>query len=363
MMIPDYSAGPWASAGIVSIDAKILAAKAKQAKAATEKLLQSDAMQSHFQDALKQRDSQRDPAAPDSTKSDALHALTEATRQSADGTSDNSTSRDSTSGDSTPAAESSTAASESTDAGQQERSRADKWDRMNARLLGQPAGNVITETLDRWQRTAVLQNQGLDLEAPVEAGYILLAHFADEMLYRAVILQGVALWVTDRLYEANAEEMIPGIGDNAMAVPDTGKWTALAVLIGMQLGWGARGFFRPARLRLQAVQMGKPNLETPTLESASRKRKETDEVVTHLTKKLTKQRKATVVVDTVRGSLTTAALGSSFILTGNLLAPCLGSVTCDLLFSYYQRSKYQKLKNKIEQHVNSIMAKVMSSAR
>lgn len=95
---------------------------------------------------------------------------------------------------------------------------------------------------------------------------------------------GVALWVTDRLYEANAEEMIPGIGDNAMAVPDTGKWTALAVLIGMQLGWGARGFFRPARLRLQAVQMGKPNLETPTLESASRKRKETDEVVTHLTK-------------------------------------------------------------------------------
>lgn len=147
MMIPDYSAGPWASAGIVSIDAKILAAKAKQAKAATEKLLQSDAMQSHFQDALKQRDSQRDPAAPDSTKSDALHALTEATRQSADGTSDNSTSRDSTSGDSTPAAESSTAASESTDAGQQERSRADKWDRMNARLLGQPAGNVITGQL------------------------------------------------------------------------------------------------------------------------------------------------------------------------------------------------------------------------
>lgn len=95
---------------------------------------------------------------------------------------------------------------------------------------------------------------------------------------------GLALWVTDRLYEANAEEMIPGIGDNAMAVPDTGKWTALAVLIGMQLGWGARGFFRPTRLRLQAVQMDKTNLEPPTLESASRKRKETDEVVTHLTK-------------------------------------------------------------------------------
>ena len=95
---------------------------------------------------------------------------------------------------------------------------------------------------------------------------------------------GLALWVTDRLYEANAEEMIPGIGDNAMAVTDTGKWTALAVLIGVQLGWGARGFLRPVRMQLRAVQMDKPNLEPPTLESASRKRKETEEVVTHITK-------------------------------------------------------------------------------
>ena len=137
MMIPDFSAGSWGSASSVSIDTSRLAAKAKQAKAATEKLLQSDEMQSRFHDALKQRNSERDPAAPDTSKLDALHALTEAARQTADQPS----------GDSTSAAESTPAASESAD-GQQETVPADKPGRINAdRLLGQPAGNVITGQL------------------------------------------------------------------------------------------------------------------------------------------------------------------------------------------------------------------------
>ena len=46
------------------------------------------------------------------------------------------------------------------------------------------------ETLDEWQRKAILTNPGLDLEVPVEIGVILLSHFADEMLLRAVLLQG-----------------------------------------------------------------------------------------------------------------------------------------------------------------------------
>lgn len=52
-------------------------------------------------------------------------------------------------------------------------------------LLSLPA-----ETLDQWQRKAVLTNPGLDFEVPVEVGVIFLSHFADEMLLRAVLLQG-----------------------------------------------------------------------------------------------------------------------------------------------------------------------------
>ena len=50
--------------------------------------------------------------------------------------------------------------------------------------------SVPAETLDQWQRKAVLTNPGLDFEVPVEIGVIFLSHFADEMLLRAVLLQG-----------------------------------------------------------------------------------------------------------------------------------------------------------------------------
>lgn len=141
MMIPDFSAGPWGSANSLSLDSEQLAAHAKRAKEATEKLLKSDEMQSRFQDALKERSSEHDPAAPDSSKSDALHALTEATRQAADGTSGNNTSPD----------DSSTASSGLPDAREQDQSHAEKQNPMREMLLGQRADkkarNVFTGQL------------------------------------------------------------------------------------------------------------------------------------------------------------------------------------------------------------------------
>ena len=69
--------------------------------------------------------------------------------------------------------------------------------------------------------------------------------------------------------------------------------------------------------------------------------------------------KAGVVVDTARTSLSTAAYGGSFILTGNLLSPYVGAVTCDLLFSYYQRSKYEQLKTRVEQRLKRMLEGLM----
>lgn len=95
---------------------------------------------------------------------------------------------------------------------------------------------------------------------------------------------GLALWVTDRLYEANAEDIISGIGDSAMAVSDAGKWTALAVLIGVRLGWGARGLLTPLHVQVEAVEDGKPNLEPPTVKSARRKRRAMEKMVNRIQK-------------------------------------------------------------------------------
>lgn len=101
----------------------------------------------------------------------------------------------------------------------------------------------------------------------------------------ACMLAGLSLWVTDRLFEANAEEVISGIGDNGMSVPDAGKWTALAVCIGLQLGWAVRGLLSPPRVRIEAKEAsGQPNLEPPTIESAAKKRKDMEQLLSHVQK-------------------------------------------------------------------------------
>lgn len=71
--------------------------------------------------------------------------------------------------------------------------------------------------------------------------------------------------------------------------------------------------------------------------------------------RLYKQKRASIVVDTARNSVSLAATGGSFFLTDNLLAPYIGGVTCDLLFSIYQRAKHEQLQNKTRKHMMTMM--------
>lgn len=75
----------------------------------------------------------------------------------------------------------------------------------------------------------------------------------------------------------------------------------------------------------------------------------TTHAVSACLQKAIKQRKARFVVNAVRRSLAAAAVSTSFILTGNLFSPCLTSVSCNLLFSYYQRNKFQEQQRKQKQ--------------
>ena len=50
--------------------------------------------------------------------------------------------------------------------------------------------HLAAETLDQWQRQAVFSNPGRAFVPPVEVAIIFLQHFVEEMLFRAVILQG-----------------------------------------------------------------------------------------------------------------------------------------------------------------------------
>lgn len=71
--------------------------------------------------------------------------------------------------------------------------------------------------------------------------------------------------MTDRLYEAGAEDTLSLAGDASMAIPDTGKWTALAVLLGVQFGAAAWGFLSPPRITIQGLDnlSHKPSSKDP----------------------------------------------------------------------------------------------------
>ncbi len=64
---------------------------------------------------------------------------------------------------------------------------------------------------------------------------------------------GLSGWVTDRLYEAGAEDVMTGMADSSMSVGETGKWTALAVLLGIQLGAAARGILSSPRIQVEGL--------------------------------------------------------------------------------------------------------------
>ncbi len=80
-----------------------------------------------------------------------------------------------------------------------------------------------------------------------------------------------------------------------------------------------------------------------------------DALKLHGLQKMSKQRKAAIIVQTARDSLSTAALGGSFILTDNLLTPYVAGVLCDFLFSVYQRAKFNSLQSKTQQHMMSML--------
>jgi len=75
----------------------------------------------------------------------------------------------------------------------------------------------------------------------------------------------------------------------------------------------------------------------------------------HGLQKMSKQRKAAIIVQTARDSLSAAVFGGSFILTDNLLTPYVAGVSCDLLFSLYQRAKFNSLQSKTQQHMMSML--------
>ena len=90
------------------------------------------------------------------------------------------------------------------------------------------------------------------------------------------MLAGVAGWVTDRLFEAGGEELIADVWSPTLSVPEAGKWTALAVLLGYSLGSAVViGSWSKPEVRVKGMdKYFKPAADIPAKKAQEKKKAE-----------------------------------------------------------------------------------------
>ena len=207
-----------------------------------------------------------------------------------------------------------------------------------------------------------MSNIGRSLSPPSEALLLFLVHVSEEMLYRGVILVLAVRWCTDNLYYAGVEESVVLPGGMELAVPQLG-----AILAGVGLTVGAVGLLVqrelfPLRLldatkeQLQAFvedrkKGGEPEKKR-SVEDATKlekKRKVVAGLLERLRSGVVMQQRWIVGVEATVEFLQWSTLSTSFLLTGNILAPIAGSMVNDALYSACQRLKNREIKEAMKE--------------
>lgn len=238
----------------------------------------------------------------------------------------------------------------------------------------------LAAALHRVQQTNIFENPGRGMSPWEEALTIVTSHLTEEMLKRAVVLTALSNWLVDRMYEADVVEVddmvhLPGLS----ALPhDVAAWGvvvggALAVILftlrkvlvqpdfgfvvppgedGAQLLRTSEGARASLLERLRGVVQ---RTDDNAAQSSGEAAPSGDEGDDRDKPKVFQQRlrsKAEKVLDDVRQRAMYSAgieggrrlmewvgLSTAFVLTGNLVAPLVGSIVADAVFSLYQRTK------------------------
>ena len=64
---------------------------------------------------------------------------------------------------------------------------------------------------------------------------------------------GLAGWLTDRFYEAGADDVMVLLGDQAIPTSEAAQWTALAVIVGVYTGLALNTPKQSAQFRLPSI--------------------------------------------------------------------------------------------------------------
>lgn len=230
--------------------------------------------------------------------------------------------------------------------------------------------------LYRTQLEKASDNVGRVLPYPLELVLLFTWHLAEEMLYRAVVLTWAVGWTIDRLYEAGADEMVDLAGMQ-LATPQAGAVLAAVGCTTVSLALLVQRALFPVRLIAQAEEelaaseakeaereaareriagLAGGGLPAQGKRSKEQERKRMRRVLEKVKTGLVRQRKWTTAIEGSRDVVEWAAYSTSFLLTGNLLAPYVTACSADLLFSGYQRLKQRQVDAAQRQSMETIRA-------
>lgn len=201
------------------------------------------------------------------------------------------------------------------------------------------------------QQVYTRANPGIGLSPAAELLVVLVATLADEMLYRAVALTLLGLWLRDRLFEAGFDDdvSVSWLGQAVqMPTSEYSQYLAVAVVAGLGVAGFTLGALREVQ-KLQKMQVvdREGNADSPAAQALK----------SQLVSNLGAQNVSLYAVEGLREVTASVMAGIAYVTTHNLAAPMAGSVVVQTLFSLYQRISLERVKTKRAAMKEKVMAR------
>lgn len=187
-----------------------------------------------------------------------------------------------------------------------------------------------------------LVNPGFTLLLPLEAVTILLQSLAMQMLTSGILLIGLSGALTDRILQTQGLNLVPSLLNPTLSPAADGKWGAILLLVIYQILSNLGTFYLSAVTNSRDILNAKDSLAYDPATRQAALDNPAEMIANYLEKEGLREKYQVILMGS-GAILETVCVGSSFVLTGNLLAPVSAKASCELFLTLMCRAKYWQL--------------------
>ncbi|KAK9810179.1 hypothetical protein WJX72_006200 [[Myrmecia] bisecta] len=221
------------------------------------------------------------------------------------------------------------------------------------------------------QLTSVMGNPRRHVPLTWEVPLRALSCLSEQMLYRAILLQGVSNWVEDRLFEAGIEDLVAyNWWSGGMSVAQCAGWCTLAAWLCGGVGMAARRLYDDEQALQASVQAVLAQMNAQQHKKAQRSsvtslappptstfamslatsvdKQELHGVLLGRFQAASRASRYAMYFGTLHDAVEFAVLGGSYLLTGNLAPAVTSACLSEALLLYFQRTRAAKQQQRLE---------------